>query len=362
MKKQVLAIAVTTLLAAPFAAQSATTLFGHAHASIDALSADGTPGQDESAIALSNNASRVGIKGSHKFSDSLSGVYHMEWGVQQDGEGRSNDPTEGKGTLTARNRIVGLAGGFGTFVVGRHDTPMKVIGRKSDLFWSTQLGQNRTLTNKKDSPAGWDLRADNVIGYISPNFGPLHIFAVYVTDHGLAGALTSTVSENNDGDAVSVAAILGGGKSSYLLAVAFEEHNAGALSESAIRAVGTYKLGALKFTGFYQSTDDVGFVAGAGRDVIGVGAAFTAGSNTFKGQFYTADELDGGAGADGADLISVGLDHALSKSTAIYANYAVLDNDSNGTYELGGSGHGETATPIAGGEASGFSAGIRIKF
>jgi len=93
------------------------------------------------------------------------------------------DTNAGSNTLKARNRYVGLKSDtYGTGVVGRHDTPMKVIGRKVDMFWSTQLGNNRNITTIN----GHDLRADNVIGYISPNFGPVHAFLAYVTDHNLA--------------------------------------------------------------------------------------------------------------------------------------------------------------------------------
>ncbi len=352
MKKKVLVVAVTTLLAIPFAAQSETTLFGHAHLSVDVLEADGAADQEDGALAMANNSSRIGIKGSHKFSDSLKGIYHMEWGVGLDGEK----------DLNQRNRTVGLKGGFGTVMIGRSDTPMKIIGRKADLFWSTQLGQNRTLTNVKDGGNGFDARFNNFIGYISPKVGPLHIHAAYVTDRS-GTASTGTVSEDNDQSAWSVAAILGGKKTSYFFAVAMEEHSkAGAVgSESALRVAGTYKFGAIKLAGFYQATSDAGFTAGADRDVIGGGASYKAGSNTFKIAHYIAGDL-GAAENTGASLTSIGMDRALSKSTGIYVNYAILSNDDNAKFKLGGSGHGETAAPVAGGDASGLSAGIRIKF
>ena len=333
MKKKVLAVAVTTLLAAPFAAQSATTLFGHAHASVDLLD-NGT----NSGTFIASNTSRLGVKGSHKFSDSLKGIYHMEWGVSVDESGAS------AGDLGLRNRFVGLKGGFGTVVLGRHDTPVKVIGRKVDLFWSTQLGQNRSITQLN----GHDARADNVLGYISPNFGPAHVFLAYVPEDSVAPAAQ---------DAFSAALILGGGKAPYFVGLGFDSEVAG---DDATRLTGYYKLGAIKLTGFYETSEDN--TSAEEQDLFGGGIAFKAGSNTFKGAYYVADDK-GNADGTGGTLLSVGIDHSLSKSTAIYANYALLDSDDNATIRLGGAGHGESVTPVNNGEeASGVSLGIRIKF
>lgn len=369
MRKNTLAIAIAAALAVPMAAQADTTLYGQGHVSIDYLQADnatvaGTT--DDDGIDLSSNSSRLGIKGSHKLSDSLAAVYQFEWGISVDGDG---------GNLSERNRLVGLKGGFGTFVLARHDTPMKVVGRKADLFWSTQLGQNRSITARDpDGGIGFDLRLNNVIGYISPNFGPAHIFAAYSTDHGAGPNNSSNLVNstggsnlNNERDAVSVALIVGGGKKPYYAGIGYEVHNIDAVAgaqddESAIRLSGSYKFGPVKVVGFYQLGSDIGFTAGNDRDLYGLGAAFTAGPNTFKAQWYRADDSDVGAGSDGADMYAIGWDHALSKSTSVYAQYAALDNDSNGNWFLGGSGHDANARPTTGEEASGVSLGMRIKF
>lgn len=371
MRKNTLAIAIAAALAVPMTAQADTTLYGQAHGSIDYLQADtAAPGGDDDGFDISSNTSRIGVKGSHKLSDSLAAVYQFEWGISVDGDG---------GNLGERNRLVGLKGGFGTFVLARHDTPMKVVGRKADLFWSTQLGQNRSITARDpDGGIGFDLRLNNVIGYISPNFGPAHIFAAYSVDHkaGVANPGGSLVQSagggdlNNDNNAISVALIVGGGKKPYYAGLGYEVHNidsdglaAGAQDdESAVRLAGSYKFGPVKVVGFYQLGSDIAFTAGNDRDLYGLGAAFTAGPNTFKAQWYRADDSDVGAGSDGADMYAIGWDHSLSKSTVVYAQYAALDNDSNGNYFLGGAGHDANATPSTGEEASGVSAGIRVKF
>ena len=351
MKKKVLTAAVAALVAVPFAASADTTLFGQVETSMDFLSTDS--GANDSALALSSNSSRIGVKGAHDFGNGLKGIYHMEWGVS--GTGDEKD-------LGQRNRFVGLAGGFGTFLLGKHDTPLKIVGRKADLFWSTQLGQNRSLVAREDNGGpGWDLRPSNVIAYVSPKLGPVTIIAAYVTDHTLAGPSTP-IQENNDNSAVSVLAM--GQVGPVFAALGYETHDLAASNETptTLRLTLTGNVGAIKLVGFYQQAKDQGFTAGSDRDVFGLGASFKAGSNTFKAQVYQADANDLNTD-DGATLAAIGWDHALAKNTQVYAQYAQVDNDTNGTFALGGAGHGSKTKPGAAGEAvSGLSLGIRLKF
>ncbi len=354
MKKKVLTAAVAALVAVPFAASADTTLFGQLHTSIDVLSTDS--GANDSAIAVSSNTSRIGVKGAHDFGNGLKGVYHAEWGIS--GSGDENN-------LNSRNTFVGLAGGFGTVLLGKHDTPLKIVGRKADLFWSTQLGQNRSLTHPMDNGVpgqGWDLRAPNVIAYVSPKLGPVTIIAAYVTDHTLAGG-SAPIKENNDNDAVSALAM--GQIGPVFAAVGYEQHNAAGAADSptALRVTLTGNVGPVKLVGFYQQAKDQGFIAGNDRDVYGVGASFKAGSNTFKGQVYQADNNDNLGADNGATLIAVGIDHALAKNTQVYAQYAQMDNEANANFALGGAGHGTNTKSGANGEViSGVSLGIRLKF
>jgi len=353
MKKKILATAIAALAATPFAASADTTLYGQMHTSMDFLSADS--GTNDSGLAVSGNSSRIGIKGAHDLAGGLKGVYQAEWGVSSSGDEKN---------LNVRNTFVGLGGGFGTFILGKHDSPLKIVGRKADLFWSTQLGQNRSLVAVNDGGVpgdGWDLRPKNVIAYVSPKLGPVTIIAAYVTDHTLAGP-SAPVVENNDNNAVSVLAM--GNFGPVFAALGYETHDASgaSLTESATRLTLSGNLGAIKLVGFYQTAKDQGFVAGNDRNIYGVGASFKAGSNTFKAQVYQADDNDLTANS-GATLAAVGIDHSLSKSTAIYAQYAAIDNDTNASYALGGAGHGSKTKPAAAGDAvSGVSLGIRVKF
>ena len=89
-------------------------------------------------------ASRFGLKGAKDIGGGLTAVYQAEvgfnpvnddsasavvGGVTGDDGIFSNGGGNGGAGITSRNTFVGLAGGFGTFVIGNHDTPYKIAAR-----------------------------------------------------------------------------------------------------------------------------------------------------------------------------------------------------------------------------------------
>jgi len=331
----------------PAAASADTTLFGQAHPSV-LFSDDG----DNTDTFVSSNTSRIGIKGNLGLSDSLKAIYHLEWSAGLDGNDGDED-------LKARNRFGGLQGNYGTLRIGRIDTPMKLVGRAVDLFWSTQWGQNRILTNNNGA-GGLDARWDNVINYTSPKFSQGFAFqGAYSTDHSDSGnADPANPGENNDDDAYSVAAwyktkplYLGAAYESRSFATSDEE-------QTAVRVSGYYLLGTTRLTALYQDTSDVGGNLNKDQEVYGVGIAHTIGMNTFKSHYYLADNI--------ADNVSLGWDRSLSKNTSIYATFTLVSDDENNDgirVTAGGAGTGEIITAAADGEdVSGVSLGLRIVF
>jgi predicted porin len=105
-----------------------------------------------------SRANRIGVKGSEDLGNGLKAIYQVEFGVQL--ADTNANVTSGADNVTMRNSFVGLAGGFGTFLVGRHDTPFKISTGKLDLFADTMADYNGTVGFQ-------DLRTDNTVAYIS---------------------------------------------------------------------------------------------------------------------------------------------------------------------------------------------------
>jgi predicted porin len=409
MQKKLLAAAVAASIGIPGAGMAqGPTLYGQANLSLDYLGND-----DEDGLQASSNTSRFGVKGSYDLGGGLSAIYLFEWGVYvangtSNGEGINPNPGTG---LSRRDQYAGFKHDiYGTLVVGRHDTPGKLVGRKADLFWSEQLGTNRSFTDILDGSgqgAGFDLRADNVVGYISPNWGPVHIFGAYITDDQIRTAQATGTEvttnagplfQNKDFDAYSIAGLyeqksLLSGNDGLYVGVSYEQHNikfdpnapAQGLkdSEAAWRVAGTYDLANWEFALFYQFGKDQGFIDGADRNQVGGGLAYTVGPNTFKGQLYWLDDLDDtgtdglGSGKDtGGFLYAIGWDHAFSKNVQFYVQGAALSADKRaGVIDadsglrggapqlvLGGSGHGASVLATPDKTTWGVSVGTRVKF
>lgn len=347
MNKKLLAIAVGAAMVAGSAAVMAdATVYGKIHMSVDSLDNGGsntvaTGSADDSGIYVSSNSSRLGVKGDADLDGGLKAIYKYEMSTDYSSESLRGN----------RNAYLGLKGGFGTVLVGRHDTPFKTIGRKNDLFGDT-IADARNLTND----GGNDLRVENVIVYKN-KFGPVDFALAYVPDDGTKDAGGNSFS-------------LGYKQGPLKLAIASStvtDGSFGATSEdaTAIRVTGAYKMGNMDFRATYQEDTDAKGVADADGEVIGLGASFKSGMNKFKIQYTDrSNDVASGADKDDATMISVGVDHKMGKKTTAYAVYAAVDNDDGANFALGGSGHDKNSRPgnATGEEFSGFSVGMIHKF
>jgi len=322
-------------------ATAATKVYGELHASYDKLDADGVESEDNLAL----NSSLVGIKGSKDIKVGLSAIYQLEWGIDT----QNNDliPAGSKGSpFSNRNQMVGLAGDYGALIIGRYDTPLKTVGRKADLFWSSQLGQNRNITN----PGVWDTRADKIIAYQTPKFNGFQGQLAYAFDLG---------DFNNNSDSNTAVSLNGYYKlGAVKLGAAYEkqELDKSNAKRNAYRLTAAYRKGPIKFVGFYQDEDNDSAVTGdPDASVYGIGASYRIGKGKIKGQYYSRD-IDGTD--NDPDLIAVGYDHRIAKQTDVYAQYATVSEGQR----LGGAGHGDSISSTSGGDSKGISVGIRHKF
>ena len=352
MNKTLIAMAVAGVMAAPTAAMADATVYGKVHVSVDFMSYDSASNTPEDNTVLSTNSSRIGFKGSEDLGGGMKAIWKLESGIAVDGE---------TGTLKARNRYVGLSGGWGTLLGGIHDTPMKSIGRKVELF-PEYLGDHRNLMGG-NTTAGWDLRTKNTLAYVSPKFGQGFGFsAAYVFDH----EVDANVAETDDNNQTALSANVTWTSGNWFVGAAYESHDRITVapstteSESAIRVSAAWTPGAWKVIGLYHT---VSAVAGTNDySVAGLGAAYKMGKNVIKAQYYmrSSDIAD----AD-STLAAVAWDYKFSKRTTAYIAYAVTDNDNNANRSVNSGGHsdsGDAHSPSNGEDPSGISIGMIHNF
>ncbi len=353
------ALSALALAGSAFAAEETApvTLYGVLHVSTDALD-----NGDDTSLAVSSNSSRLGIKGDKALSDSTKLIYLAEWQIRASGEGEN---------LSRRNQWLGLKQSYGEWKVGRIDTPLKNLRGKVDVFYSDQLGENRTVT----AQTGFDERLDNVI-QLELGTGALRGTFFYSTDSNLTALGGSSANtDDNDYDVMSAVGLYE--VSNWYVGAGYESRSAqdkvapitDLENPSAVRVVGGFKFGEgnHKLGFYYEQASDINGTAGADRDTTGASYSLKMGDNTFKAGYYIAGDL-GSAADTGGSVLSLGLDHAYGKNTIAYVTLALASSDDNTnlyTAAPGKTGHDGTfeASEVENGAStSGLSVGIRHQF
>ena len=246
---------------------------------------------------LNSNASRLGLKGKTEISDGLEIVYQAEYEI-------CIDSGDCKGqTFKQRNTFVGIKGGFGMVLVGKHDSPTKVAAGKVDLF-------NDLEGDIKNAFEG-ENRLSNIIAYTSPTMNGFTTTLAMIPgesadvdqdgqdDTGLSDGLSYSVNYTKD---------------SIYLAIAGDQD---VDKQDLLRFVAQYQIDALKLGVMYQQNEDnLGT-----KDESGyfVSAAYKLDNNiTLKAQYGTIeDDVDG----DKEQTLSLGADYKLAKNTKVFAFY-----------------------------------------
>lgn len=343
MKKSLIALAVAGAFVAPAAMADSgnVVIYGKLNASFDVTDngdggATGVNGIRTNKV--SDNNSRLGFKGSEDLGNGLSAVWQVESRINVDGA---------DGRLNNRNTFLGLSGkDWGTVVLGRLDTPYKTSTRGLDNF-GDNMGDNRTIMGGgQKSQLGFDVRASNVLAYVSPKVNGLSGSIAYV-----AGAENATASGQKKGDAWSMDGKYENGP--LFAALAYQRNNFGSAGTDSQLAQGTpdksekawklglgYKMDVFKVGFVYEKTSDDNSATGTekfGHNAYTLNGGYSFGNNEAKIAYTRAGDV-ASVSDTGAQQWTVGLDHKLSKRTKLYALYTNLNNQSNGSWGLTSSG------------------------
>jgi len=379
MQKKIIALAIASAMAMPALAMAEATVYGQANVAIEMTdNGSDTPNTNvgnaaDSRTQISSNVSRLGFKGSEELGGGMSAIWQMEGQVNlDDGTGVSKAGT----SFFNRNTFAGLSGGFGTVVLGRHDTPYKMSTRKLDMFADT-IADNRSIMGN-----GHDARLNNVLAYLSPDISGFNAAVALVlgTDNEFAGAPTTETS------ATSLSLKYGMGDTwSVILANQTIDSTDSVVpgnkyNSSATKLGGTFAMDMFSVGLVYEMLADKD---GAGTKVeksdIYIGGKVKVGdAGAVKLGYTMASEWKAGGqtakNSEGSQ-VSLGYDHALGKNTTVYALYSSVSNGTaNGTgcgpgcqvpsYGLNGGGStGDTSAGplVAGGVGNPSAVAIGIK-
>jgi len=366
MKKSLIAMAVAGAITAP-AANAATTLYGalgQTLSQVDSVTSfDGTAaipayvagtdttvgGTEYDAARVHDNTTVFGVKGSEDLGNGLSAIYQVEYGVGLNGKSsKATDATTGKVTnadnqhnFVQRNTFVGVKGGFGTFLMGRHDVPGKIaLGKVAYAFPGMSSGSGHTINSAVHIGFDHNLRANNVLAYISPNWGGFK-FALATVAGEASNTATATDVASGIAEGMSLGLMYSNGPwyaglgytklSGELLGnqttdtMVFEER--GIIGLALKYAPGPWEIG------YLFETVDEGSVKEIDRHYLY--GAYAFGNNKLYLQYGMADGDFGVLTANDATddvnlertVYGIGLKHSLSKRTAAFVAYTANEND-----------------------------------
>lgn len=299
MKKSLIALAVAGAVSAPaFAATSNVDVYGVLNIAIqDTDAAGSTP-------TVLDNTSRIGFKGTEDLGGGMKAVWQIESALGGNGAVMGNGPAG----LATRNTFVGLAGGFGTVLMGRHDTPYKLGTVSLDIFGDTIADYNSGRLGQQLVNNTHDHRNGQALAYISPTWSGFHFAVAAVLTNGEAG---SALSNGDTVDATSWTAVYANGP----LFASLSWQDAKSLNNDATKLGLGYTFGDAKVGFVWEKTDSN--VAGADTKMWLLNGVYNMGPIALKAQY---GKNNNGAAANGSAW-ALGADYNLSKRTAAYFVY-----------------------------------------
>jgi len=348
MNKKLLTLAVAAAMVSPLAVQAAgtgPTVYGVMQVAVENVDSDNAARED--AWQVNSRQSRWGIKGSEDLGNGLSAVYKIEFQVDLDGNSGLTNGTDRAAGESDRNQYVGLSHkDYGTLLLGRHDSPIKMLTIGRDQF-NTKLGdwnevQGQSGVDTMEGPGA--NRYNDAILYKSPKFNGFEAVAMITPGNDDTKA--------NDADGISDGLTSIGGRyvnGPIYAALAWEERDFGNNDEEeSWRALINYDIAGFRLGAMYHDQEDVNFNAtGDDAETWQLSASYKFGNNVVKAMYQEGDQdVSGGSDLE-YEAFAVGAEHHFSKRTHVYAIYMETDEETSG----GG-----------GDDVDAFSLGLQHKF
>ncbi|MHB1116738.1 porin [Sideroxydans sp.] len=344
MQKKIIALAVAAAFSAPAFAD--VTANGIIDAAI--ISHSGS-GQKSDMIAYSGglSTSRLSVTATEGLDNGWTAIGAVEYGI---------DTQDTGSTLTARKKMLAVAGDFGTVATGYLQTTGYDLQVKFDPTAGSAVSPLQNMTKGGGFYTGTAAnasRAQRAVAYISPKFAEAVTVAVnYSTALAGLGNVTATA------DTKSTAFLASVNYEQGPLAVGGVYTSVTTAGNSALTEVafgGSFDLGAAKLFGTYQSMTPNG---GSASKAYSFGAVAPVGAGAVVASMAGTKMATSSRNGSG---MTVGYLHNLSKTVTAYAAYSRVSQDS-GTSSYSVVNSALTANLTAGGSSNLVAVGLRKKF
>lgn len=348
MQKKILALTLAGMACTNAMAQSNVTIYGLVDAGFAHYKSDGS--QSVHAIDSSlSMGSRLGFKGTEDLGNGTKALFVLEYALANDVSGALGSASKWSGTL-ARQQFVGLSGNYGTVKAGRLQgaafTWACSYSPNTGGFFGTDM-RIGAQTNLTCATAG---RMDNSVAYISPSFGGLTMELNHsrMTETGGSDNYTNTLGATYAAGPLNIGVVYNAINRNKIVgttpALDVTEYGVGA----------SYDFSVVKLFATYASNK----VNGSGAETkYQLGATAPVGGNGVVSASYAANSMIGNN--TDSTAWSLMYTHNLSKRSALYGGYVRVSNESAAARGVGSP---TDATPVLGGDSSGFALGMRHSF
>ena len=360
MKKSLLALAALTAFAGVASAQSSVTLFGVVDVAATSVTNDNAAVGSKTVRSLGTdgiNSSRIGFRGLEDLGGGLRAGFWIEGGFGPDtgcGATTLGTPATCAGQTWQRRSTASLIGNFGEVRLGRDYTPTFNNIAAYDPFGYNGTGHVGNLRSGLGSGAATQVRANNTIAYFLPAMG------------GLYGQLQVAAGEGATGNK-NVSGRLGYAAGPLNVSGAYAKtYKTGAMIDDykTINFGASFNMGFATLQGAFEKND----YSTAAQKLVMIGALVPIGAGTVRLSYVQskANSLATAVPATnrldiGAKQYGIGYVYDLSKRTALYTQYARINNNAAATLSVYQA-NGNTVQPSAGKTSSGYQFGIRHFF
>jgi predicted porin len=387
MKKSLLALAALTAFAGAASAQSSVTLFGIVDLAATSIK-NGSAGETKSLAQDGINSSRLGFRGVEDLGGGLRAGFWLEGALGADtgcgGSGTLGSPTAVPAVSTTVNQSTGapittgvsvtpasdvcigqnwqrrstvsLLGAFGEIRLGRDYTSTFWNLTIFDPFGTNGTGSALNNNSTLGSGAGTAVRANNMIAYFLPALGGFYGQVQVAAGEGWTG--TGAGSTGNK----YVGGRFGYGAGPVNVAVAYgKTYKTGTMVDdfTNVNVGASYNFGFMTLEGYFGKYD---YSVQSQKQAL-LGLLVPIGAGTIKASYIKSS--GGTTDQFASTQYAFGYQYDLSKRTALYAQYASLNNDGSAAtgakFAIYGA-NGSKAFVNGGETSSGYQFGIRHSF
>ncbi|MEQ9565528.1 MAG: porin, partial [Pseudomonadales bacterium] len=303
---------------------------------------------------ISSNTTKIGVRGRLAFKSNVEMLYQVEQFVDLDSDERID--------FSTRNTFLGISGNYGEVLVGRHDTPFKLVSSRYSILTDT-IGDRRAILGASAVDGNrLNRRADNMILWrnnkelSSGNFD-------WIVQYSPNANNSSGIPNNDDRSMWGLwGQWRGQGFSAAIAHDSWSGIFAGEIGATRIAARKTY--GPFTSALIYEHiTHDL---AGGGQGILdrdAWGANLVYASESWKYSFQILSAMSHALAPDsGAQMVTFAAEKAINSALIGYAAYSQTNNEENASYQAVDGGHGDELGTLPGGTPRAFSVGLKYSF